>query len=76
MWVKVMDVMSIYGFPGVVVGILFGFLFYMFIEHKKERKEWLESEERRTDKLTTAVDNSTALLHEMKGLFQAILQKK
>lgn len=76
MWGKVLDSLAVYGFPGVMLAITLGYIFYQSSEQRKERKEWLDSDEKKSTKMTTAVDNNTALLNEIKGLFQGYLHNK
>ena len=71
MWqAKVMEIVSKFGFPAVVIVLLMGFIVFMFKEHRKERAEWQKS----ATEVSTAINNNTILLNEMKGLFQGALQ--
>ena len=72
--VKALEIASKYGFPAVVIVLLIGLYVYTLREHKKERTEWKDAFKGASKDMSTAVNNNTALLNEMKGLFQGALQ--
>lgn len=61
-----------YGFPGIAIGGLAWFIMYLMKEHKKERKEWQQSQERRDDESNKNAKETNGLLTELKTLIQTL----
>lgn len=49
----------------VIIGLLFRLLVKLLAMHKEEREEWNKSEDRRTDKMSEAVDKLSVAVTKM-----------
>lgn len=59
-----------YGLPGIVIAGLAWFVLYLMKEHKKERKEWRESQERLQDDTNRNIRENTNVLAGLKTLLE------
>lgn len=59
-----------YGLPGIVIAGLAWFVLYLMKEHKKERKEWRESQEMLQDDTNRNIRENTNVLAGLKTLLE------
>jgi len=61
-----------YGVLGVVVIGMAWFIMYMVKDHRKERKEWREFQEKQMDRIMKAGDESNRVIREHSNLLSGI----
>jgi hypothetical protein len=66
------EVLVKYGFPGIVIAGMAWFILYLMKEHKKERKEYLQTSEKQFDRLNQITDDSNKVTRENTNILQGL----
>lgn len=61
-----------YGILGIVVVALSGYVLRIEGRHKKERKEWMEMQERQFDRTNDLADESNKVIREHTNLLSSL----
>jgi hypothetical protein len=64
------EIFEKYGFPGAAIIGLSWFIMYLMRQHKEERKEWKDSNDRITREMNDNIKDNTNILAGLKTLLE------